>query len=758
MLPVTQAPNSRNRKPLFISMRWRFILPLFLVIMITAMIGAYMLASQMASGFAISEENVLIQSSQAVANHAVSLYQRQRSEAQRVAFTAGVAEAIIANDVAHLHQILEGLAATANLDSIIVTDPDGIEVVGVLRVRNNETLDYAISTQTDLSIEQIVSATIDEGIIGASSLLQTPQGLLVYVAVPIHHNGGFRGVALVGQSLPSLVDGLQISAVVDLTLYDELGVAYFTTIDLNTETLADIAISSDLVNQILVVDTPVAATVIHDVIRYRTIYTPFTYGENTLAVMATQIPDHVPFVSSIGRQLTAVFASFMTGTVIFATFIGINHYVNRIDNVRKTAKVLSQGHMNARTQMKASDEIGATGAALDDFANVVQQREDWLQHQLRRQRRERTYLVSVLEAMPNGVVVQDREGEVILMNVHARRMLGTQENFFHEMQSIEAKLPNTLGPAIASGLYMLGDPQHLQRAGHMLSAQAAAIISSGGQRVGTVLLINDITDDIHQEQKREKLLNNLSADIQQPLSNLGQIGAKNNQHMTDFTREIARHSASLQKMIVEMRELTKYNSDQAQRVQRPLSAETLIYAVANDWRQIAQAANLDLRVSVDKAGYYILGDESRLRWAFGNIIDNAIKYTLPSGALTLEIKDEIDGMLHMRIRDNGVGITDEDLPNVFMSFYRGRPLSPEQQVLHVPGMGQGLPLARGVIRAHGGLMKVKSRVGIGTAVYIALPLTSGASYSLPLLSQDAMEGETIQFPDDVDFESVWRKL
>src|SRR5215510_15136899 len=121
-----------GRKPFFISLRWRFITPLAIVIAVVAMIGAYFLATKMASGFAVSEENVLVQSSQAIANRAVTLYQRQRSEAQRVAFSEGIAEYIIGNNVSILHDTLENLAAASDLDSIIVTDPAGMEVAGVL--------------------------------------------------------------------------------------------------------------------------------------------------------------------------------------------------------------------------------------------------------------------------------------------------------------------------------------------------------------------------------------------------------------------------------------------------------------------------------------------------------------------------------------------------------------------------------------------------------------------------------------------------
>lgn len=747
--------QTNSRKPLFISMRWRAILPFAIIVTLVAMLGAYLLASRMTSGFAVSEDTVLIQSSQAVVNRSVTLYERQRSEAQRVAFTEGIAENIIRNNVTALHDTLETLARTANLDSIIVTDPAGLEVAGVLR-SNSELLDYSISTQFDISSEPIVQAVIQDEAVGSSSFIRTSQGLLVYVAVPIINDGSFAGVALVGQSIPTLVNSLQASAVAELTIYDAVGSAYYTTLDLDTETLLDLNISEATVNQTL--DTPISMPVTLGTTAYRTLYTPFNYGENTLGVVATSVVDNVPFISSIGRQLSAIFVSILTGVAVFLVFNMLDRYARRLNKVSKTATALAVGFRDERTHMKPNDEIGMVAASLDKFASITQEREDQLRTQLWRQRRERNYLLAVFEAIPEGVVVQDKEGAVIMMNDPARELLGTQGNFSNNLAEIRQQVPQTLGRELMAGMYALGKPQQISQDGRMLSAQAAALMTHSKQRIGTVLLLRDITQDVKQEQARERLLTQLSEDIQQPLANLAQSEAtRPNPAVRDFAREISRHAAALQKMIVNMRELTKYSPEQARQMHRPLLADTLLYAVANDWRQIAQAANLELRVIINKTGLYLLGDESRLRWAIGNIVDNAIKYTEAGGIVTIEVKDNIDGMIHMRIRDNGVGISAEDIRHAFMPFYRGTPLRADGTMIRVPGMGQGLHLARQVIRAHGGLMKVKSRIGVGSAVYLALPITSGASYTLPILINADMDGETMQIPVDADIEAIWRK-
>lgn len=83
-------------------------------------------------------------------------------------------------------------------------------------------------------------------------------------------------------------------------------------------------------------------------------------------------------------------------------------------------------------------------------------------------------------------------------------------------------------------------------------------------------------------------------------------------------------------------------------------------------------------------------------------------------------------------------------------------MSADGQLIRVPGMGQGLTEARQIIQAHGGVMRVKTRQHMGTAVYVALPLTSGVGYQLPTVADD-MEGDTVILSDDIDIETYWHK-
>src|SRR5690606_32413000 len=103
----------------------------------------------------------------------------------------------------------------------------------------------------------------------------------------------------------------------------------------------------------------------------------------------------------------------------------------------------------------------------------------------------------------------------------ARRLLGSQQvNQERDMQTLTALVTDMLGPSLAPGIYSLGSPHRLDVAGRLLSAQAAAVMTLTDQRVGTVVILRDITEDVRRERTREQMLAQITETVQQPLDQL----------------------------------------------------------------------------------------------------------------------------------------------------------------------------------------------------------------------------------------------
>ena len=109
----------------------------------------------------------------------------------------------------------------------------------------------------------------------------------------------------------------------------------------------------------------------------------------------------------------------------------------------------------------------------------------------------------------------------------------------------------------------------------------------------------------------------------------------------------------------------------------------------------------------------VVGDKNRLRQVFINIIDNAMKYTEPGGAIEV-IAEKNEGAVIVSVSDTGAGIAPEDLPKVKTKFYKANKTK--------PGSGIGLAVADEIVLRHGGSLDIESELGKGTTVTIILPL------------------------------------
>jgi signal transduction histidine kinase len=129
----------------------------------------------------------------------------------------------------------------------------------------------------------------------------------------------------------------------------------------------------------------------------------------------------------------------------------------------------------------------------------------------------------------------------------------------------------------------------------------------------------------------------------------------------------------------------------------------------------ATRKNITITVSFDESQKPVLGDEGTLVEAVVNILGNAVKYSYDGKQVWLDSKP-VDGGTVIQVRDEGVGISREDLPFVFQDFYVGRTVGAEPK-----GSGLGLAISRRIIGAHGGSISVESEPGKGSSFTIRLP-------------------------------------
>jgi len=134
------------------------------------------------------------------------------------------------------------------------------------------------------------------------------------------------------------------------------------------------------------------------------------------------------------------------------------------------------------------------------------------------------------------------------------------------------------------------------------------------------------------------------------------------------------------------------------------------------WILKAETKHIDLILDVPKEALIIFVDRVRFMQILSNLVSNAIKFTPEFGKIEI-IVEEIANAIKFLVRDNGVGISEEDIPKIFQKFQQlQREYGPGMQ-----GTGLGLNISKSLVELHGGQMFVDSKKGEGTTFAFTIP-------------------------------------
>ena len=149
---------------------------------------------------------------------------------------------------------------------------------------------------------------------------------------------------------------------------------------------------------------------------------------------------------------------------------------------------------------------------------------------------------------------------------------------------------------------------------------------------------------------------------------------------------------------------------------------SLVEEILNLMQPIGKDKNFTFQVNIPK-DLRLYGDPKRIDQVFRIFIDNAMKYSNNRGSIIIQATDNYNGVYNKQgkkgvlfeIIDEGIGISEKDLPRIFNRFFRS------DQVSHIPGTGLGLSIARELVNLHDGEVFVTSKLGKGTNFSIFLP-------------------------------------
>jgi signal transduction histidine kinase len=161
----------------------------------------------------------------------------------------------------------------------------------------------------------------------------------------------------------------------------------------------------------------------------------------------------------------------------------------------------------------------------------------------------------------------------------------------------------------------------------------------------------------------------------------------------------------------------------------PIDLRGALQEIAAGWRQVANVRGLQFSERLLNAELRVLGDAAALRRVVDILLDNAFKYTPPSGGAVSLSAEQVGERAVISVRDNGVGIAEEEQGRIFERFYRVN----KTRSREMGGAGLGLAIAQWIVEQHRGRITVESTLGAGSIFRVELPLApAGVARELSL--------------------------
>ncbi|MEW6266783.1 MAG: two-component system histidine kinase PnpS [Thermodesulfobacteriota bacterium] len=414
-----------------------------------------------------------------------------------------------------------------------------------------------------------------------------------------------------------------------------------------------------------------------------------------------------------------LWASLLGGMIALGVaFLAAYHVAVPLRELTQAALNISSGDLSQRLRWYPKNEIGDLARAFDRMA-------DHLQEEIEAVTGARDRLETILRSMAEGVLVTDRSGRITLANQALSRLLGLDSDpvgrltseiirkadLIEAVQSVAEGYPRakleirTLGPR----------PRILQVEVSALPADTS--------RSGVVVVFHDITEFKRLEEMRRDFVANVSHELRTPLAAVkGAVetlldGALDNPKFARrFTEVIERHVKRLEGIVLDLLELARLEKQDLVSQKESLSVETLARSCLAAVEELASERRVTLENELPADPLLVQGDQRQLEQALVNLLENAVKYTNSGGRVTLSAY-KLEGMIHLKVSDTGIGIAPEHLPRIFERFYR----VDKNRSREMGGTGLGLAIVKHVALAHGGRVEVESRLGRGSTFSLTLP-------------------------------------
>ena len=449
---------------------------------------------------------------------------------------------------------------------------------------------------------------------------------------------------------------------------------------------------------------------------------PLDEGPIRRGVIRVAIPLHSidKLITDIRRNIL-IAGLLVAGLVSIVTFFVSRRIVLPLEKMKSVAERFARGDLRARLLVPESDEIGALALAMNSMATQLEER----MKALIRQRNESEV---ILESMQEGVLAVNPEGELIWMNHSAAGLFDASpiealgRNILEVIRN--TKLNAFIQRALQSTAAMEEEIVLEGKREKYLQAHGAVMRDAGGQSLGVLIVLNDMTRLHRLENIRREFVANVSHELKTPITSIKGFvetlldgGMDDRANARRFLEIIAKHADRLNSIIEDLLSLSRIEQDsQSGLIARaPAKVGEMLAAALQVCQAKISAKHIQVRTECPD-GLVANVNARLIEQAVVNLIDNAVKYSEPGRELELQAEARGDEVI-LRVIDHGCGIDREHLSRLFERFYR----VDKARSRDMGGTGLGLAIVKHILQAHGGRVDVESEPGRGSVFRLHLP-------------------------------------
>ena len=396
-----------------------------------------------------------------------------------------------------------------------------------------------------------------------------------------------------------------------------------------------------------------------------------------------------------------------------------------LSEMKDNAERFASGQLDSRIRVEGPDDVIRLAEALNAMAAQLDDRI----HTVTAQRNEQE---AILSSMVEGVIAVDSGETVLSLNRTAAKLLDIPSSFA-QGQPVAAVVRNTqlqefVKKALASSKTVEQDiVLHRGDKEQVVHLIGTALRDFKQTPIGAVIVLNDVTRLKRLESMRRDFVANVSHELKTPITSIKGFvetllsGAMNKPEDRErFLGIVAGQADRLNAIVDDLLSLSQLEQDSE--TVNILIEEGSLKPVLQMAIQACAPKASEKKISVDLECSESVSariNPQLLEQAVINLIDNAIKYSLPSTRVRVDVFSGEEGVT-VTVTDEGRGIEKEHIPRLFERFYRvDRDRSRE-----MGGTGLGLAIVKHIAQVHGGNVSVDSSVGKGSSFRIHLPANS----------------------------------